>query len=264
MIVGCKDFTEQVILGEIVAQLIESNGIAVERRFELGGDLCHRAMVAGQMDVYIEYTGTAYTAILKRQPISDANEVYRQVKDEYATKLGLLWLEPLGFNDTYAILVRGADARQLGLKTISDAARFAPEWRAGFGQDFMSRADGYAGFSKAYGLKFIAQPREMELSLSYRALAARQVDLIAGNSTDGLISTLDLFQLEDDRSYFPPYDAAPVVRKDLLDRYPELDAAFKKLAGSISEETMRKLNYAIDGEHMDVRSLAREFLATLR
>lgn len=264
VIVGSKDYTEQVILGEIVAQLIESKGIPVERRFELGGDLCHRAMLAGEMDVYVEYTGTAFSAILKRPPISDASEVYRQVKEEYASRFGINWMDQLGFNNTFAILVRGVQARELKLEAISDAARYAPQWRAGFGQDFMSREDGYAGFTRAYGLRFAEQPREMDLALSYRALASRQVDLIAGNSTDGLIATLDLYQLEDDRSYFPPYHAAPVVRREALERYPELEGALRLLAGKISEEKMRKLNYAMDGEHRDVKTLAREFVSAIR
>ncbi|HKA34363.1 MAG TPA: glycine betaine ABC transporter substrate-binding protein [Candidatus Binatia bacterium] len=258
--VGSKDFTEQVILGEIVAQTIESRtGLPVERRFDLGGNLAHDALVAGEIDSYVEYTGTALTAILKLPPISDAREVYRRVKAEYAARFHVEWLEPLGFNNTFAILVRGQDASKLGLKTIGDIAKYAPKWRAGFGQDFVSRPDGYEGFVRAYGLKF-AEVREMDLSLTYRALADGQVDVIAGNSTDGLIARLGLMQLDDDRHYFPPYDAVPVAREETLKRYPELRAALAALGGAISLEEMRRMNFAVDGEKRAPRDVADEFL----
>ena len=261
VIVGSKDFTEQVILAEMIAQTLESNGIEVQRKFELGGDLCHRAMVEGNMDVYVEYTGTAFTAILKHDPLTDPREVYNQVKQEYKSLFDIEVLEPLGFNNTFAILVRGSEARRLGLKSISDAARYAPKWRAGFGQDFMSRPDGYPGFARTYGLRFAEPPREMELALTYRALAVGQVDLIAGNSTDGLIDKLDLTQLEDDRRYFPPYEAVPLVRKQTLDRYPQVGDAIKRLAGRLTDAEMRRLNYAVDGEHRDVKAVVRDFLS---
>jgi glycine betaine/choline ABC-type transport system substrate-binding protein len=261
VVIGSKDFTEQVILGELVAQTIESRtGLSVERKFELGGDLCHRAMLSGEVDGYVEYTGTAFTAILKHQPITDPAEVYRRVKSEYAAAFNLEWLEPLGFNNTFAILVRGEAARGLGLETISDAARHAGDWRAGFGQDFMSREDGYPGFARTYGLRFKETPREMDLALTYRALAAGQVDLIAGNSTDGLIDKLDLYQLKDDRRYFPPYEAAPVFRADTLRRHPEIAEALRTLAGKLTDSEMRRLNYAVDGEKQSPRDVARAFL----
>lgn len=261
IVVGSKDFTEQVILGEIVAQALESEGFEVERKFELGGDLTHRAMIEGTIDSYVEYTGTAFTAVLKHDPITDSRAVYDQVKREYAERFNLIWLDPLGFNNTFAILVRGEVARRLNLKTISDAAPHAKLWRAGFGQDFMSRQDGYPGFAKTYGLNFADRPLEMDLALTYRALADGQVDLIAGNSTDGLISKLDLFQLEDDRHYFPPYEAAPVIRKETLDRYPQIREIAGRLAGRFTDAEMRRLNYAVDGEHRDVREVVREYLS---
>ena len=262
VVVASKDFTEQRILGELVAQAIETKtGIDVERRFELSGDICHRGIVAGEIDAYVEYTGTAFTAILKHDPITDPREVYNQVKSEYESQFNLEWLDPLGFNNTFAILVRGDDAQSLGLKTISDAARHAPRWRAGFGQDFMSRQDGYPGFARTYGLRFAEAPREMDLSITYQALANRQVDLIAGNSTDGLIDKLRLFQLEDDRHYFPPYEAAPIVRKETLERFPEIRGAIKSLAGKLTDAEMRRLNYAVDSERRDVKEIVREFLS---
>jgi osmoprotectant transport system permease protein len=258
--VGSKDFTEQLILGELLAQAIEANnGMQVERRFELGGTLAHEALLAGEIDTYVEYTGTALLAILKAQPASDPEEVYRRVRSAYVSQFDVDWAEPLGFNNTFAILVRREDAHKYGLKTVSDAARVAPQWRAGFGQDFMSRADGYHGFVRTYGLRF-REAREMDLSLTYRALAEKQVDLIAGNSTDGLITRYGLIQLEDDRRYFPPYDAVPVVRRAALEKHPELRGVFERLGGILSVEEMRKLNYAVDGEHKQARDVVREFL----
>ncbi|MBZ5551155.1 MAG: ABC transporter permease subunit [Acidobacteriia bacterium] len=261
IVVGSKDFTEQVILGELIARQIErKTGLDVERRFELGGDLCHRALLAGEIDVYVEYTGTAFAAILKHQPRADPGAVYDQVRREYAEKFGLVWLAPLGFNNTFAILVRGDEARRLNLQKISDVSRYAPHWRAGFGQDFMSRADGYPGFSQAYILNFVEPPREMDLALTYRALANGQVDLIAGNSTDGAIEQLGLVALQDDRHYFPPYQAAPVVRKAVVERYPQVADALNALGGTVSDQQMRRLNYRVDSEHRDVKQVVNEFL----
>ena len=258
--VGSKDFTEQVILGEILAQAIEGKtGSKVVRRFDLGGNLAHDALIAGEIDVYIEYTGTGLLAILKSKPLKDPREVYRIVKDEYATRFNLEWTEPLGFNNTFAILVRAEDAQKLGLKTVSDAARVSQQWRAGFGQDFMSRPDGYPGFARTYGFHF-QEIREMDLSLTYRALAEKQLDLIAGNSTDGLISRYGLVQLDDDRKYFPPYDAVPVVRQATLEKHPKLRGLLKELGGILTVEEMRKLNYAVDGEKRQAKDVAREFL----
>jgi glycine betaine/choline ABC-type transport system substrate-binding protein len=258
--VGSKDFTESSLLAEIVAQMLEARGVTVERRFELGGNLPHEALVAGTLDLYPEYTGTSYTAILRHAPITDPRAVYDQVKQEYASNFKVEVSAPLGFENTFAILLRGNDARQLNLKTISDAAPLTPKWRAGFGQDFMSRADGYPGFSKAYKLKF-AEVREMDLSLTYIALSSRQVDLIAGNSTEGRIAQLDLVQLADDRRYFPPYEAVYLVRQDTLARVPQLRDALAKLANAISTDEMRQLNYEIDGNKRDPKEVVRVWLA---
>jgi osmoprotectant transport system permease protein len=258
--VGSKDFTEQVILGEILAQAIEAKtGLQVVRRFDLGGNLAHEALVAGELDLYVEYTGTALLAILKSRPVTDPQEVYRRVKADYADRFKLEWTEPLGFNNTFAILVRGDDAKRLRLKTITDASKISAQWRAGFGQDFMSRSDGYPGFAQTYGFHF-QEIREMDLSLTYRALAEKQVDLIAGNSTDGLISRYGFFQLEDDRHYFPPYDAVPVARQATLQQHPEVRGVLKQLGGILTVDEMRKLNYAVDGEKRQPGDVAREFL----
>jgi glycine betaine/choline ABC-type transport system substrate-binding protein len=255
--VGSKDFTESVILAEILAQALEKKGIVVERQFELGGNLAHDALLANQIDVYPEYTGTAYTAILKHQPVTNPQEVYEQTQREYAEKFNLSLSPPLGFANDFAILVRGDVARKLNLKTISDAVPHARSWQAGFGQDFMSRADGYAGFAKAYNFNFAKQPREMDLSLTYRALAAGEVDLIAGNSTDGLIASLDLFQLEDDRRYFPPYEGVFVARADKSETLRE---TFERLNRAVSTEEMRKLNFEVDGNKLAPREAANKWL----
>jgi osmoprotectant transport system permease protein len=259
--VGSKDFTESVILAEILAEILaqtlEKKGFRVEKQFELGGNLAHDALLANEIDVYPEYTGTAFTAILKHQPVTNPQEVYEQTKREYAEKFALNLSPPLGFSNDFAILVRGDVARKLNLKTISEAVPQSRGWQAGFGQDFMSRADGYKGFAEAYNFNFQKQPREMDLSLTYRALAASEVDLIAGNSTDGLIAALDLFQLADDRKYFPPYQAVFIARRDKSELLRE---TFDQLNNAISTEEMRKLNYEVDGNKLAPKDAANKWL----
>jgi osmoprotectant transport system permease protein len=261
IVVGSKNFTEQVILGEVVAQTIERDtGLPVQRRLNLGGTLiCDRALTTGDIDVYVEYTGTALTAVFHRPITTSADAAFEDVRQQYA-RTGRTLLPALGFDNTFAILVRGQDARSLGLKTIDDAARVAPGWRAGFGYEFLERPDGYPGLANAYGLRFKGEPHVMDLSLSYRALASRQVDLIAGDATAGLISALDLVQLEDSRHYFPPYAAAPVARAQTLLRYPQVRKSLEHLGGKITAADMRRLNYAVDVEHKDVARIVAEFL----
>jgi osmoprotectant transport system substrate-binding protein len=233
----------------------------VERRFYLAGTyICQQAILAGRIDVYPEYTGTALTAILKQNAGFDKQDVYRRVKSEYEHRFGLTLGPSLGFNDTFAMEVRGEDARRLDLKTLSQAAVFAPQWRAGFGYEFMERPDGYRGLAATYGLHFAEQPRIMDLGLLARALKDRQIDLAAGNATDGLIQALDLFVLGDDRHYFPPYEAVPVIRRQTLDEHPEVARALAELAGKISDEEMQRLNYEVDGQHRDAADVVREFL----
>lgn len=260
VVVGSKDFTESILLAEILAQMLETRGTVVVRQFELGGNLPHEALASGRLDLYPEYTGTSYTAIFHHQPISDPRVVYDQLKKEYAEQFNVEVGPPLGFENTFAILVRGAEARKLNLKTISDAVPHARRWRAGFGPDFIPRADGYPGLSKAYGLKFATEPRDMDLSLTYIALASGKVDLIAGNSTEGRIAALDLFQLADDKRYFPPYEAVFLVRKDTLSRVPALSEVLSRLAGSIPTEDMRRLNYEVDANKRTPAEVAREWI----
>ena len=263
IVVGSKNFTESDLLAEIVAQQIERRtGIPVERRLHLGGTfVCHEAITTGAIDLYVEYTGTAFTAILKQPPIAAADSVLRFVKAAYERQFQLRWTAPLGFNNTFAILVRHADATRYGLQTITDLARVAPHWKAGFGYEFLERTDGFAGLAARYGLHFSQPPTAMDLGLTSRALADGKVDVIAGNSTDGQIAALGLAQLADDRGYFPPYQAAPVIRSAVLEQYPKVAAALAELGGKISDSEMRRLNALADVEHRDIADIAREWLA---
>jgi osmoprotectant transport system substrate-binding protein len=262
LVIGSKNFTEQVILGEMLAQHLEAKtGLRVERRFYLAGTyICHQALLAGRIDAYVEYTGTALTAILKQSTESNPENVYDQVKREYASRFGLEVMDALGFNNTFAIVIRGETARRLSLRTLSEAAPYTARWRPGFGYEFMERPDGYQGLVQAYHLTFGQPPRIMDLGLLYRTLLEKQVDLVAGNSTDGLIAARDLAILEDDKHYFPPYQAVPITRRETLKRHPEVREALNELAGKITDEEMRRLNYAVDGEHRDVVEVVREFL----
>jgi osmoprotectant transport system substrate-binding protein len=262
IVIGSKNFTESLMLGELLAQQIEGHThLKVERRFYLAGTyICQQAILAGRIDIYPEYTGTALTAILKQKVGGDKAEVYQQVKGEYETRLGLTLGPPLGFNDTFAMEIRGADAHRLGLKTLSQAAAYAPQWRAGFGYEFMERPDGYAGLAAAYGLHFAGPPRIMDLGLLAPALKDHQIDIAAGNATDGLIPALDLFVLEDDRHYFPPYEAVAVMRQQTMREHPEVAQAIDELRDKISDREMQQLNYALDGQHRDVKDVAHEFL----
>jgi osmoprotectant transport system substrate-binding protein len=262
VVIGSKNFSESLILGELLAQQIEANThLKVERRFYLAGTyICQQAMLSGRIDIYPEYTGTALTAILKQKVGGDKSEVYSRVKSEYEARLGLTLSPPFGFNDTFAMEIRGDDARRLGVKTLSQAAAFAPQWRAGFGYEFMERPDGYTGLAGAYGLHFASPPRVMDLGLLAPALRAHQIDIAAGNATDGLIPALDLFVLDDDRHYFPPYEAVAVIREQTLQQHPEVAQAIADLGGKISDREMQQLNYALDGQHRDVKDVAHEFL----
>jgi osmoprotectant transport system permease protein len=259
--VGSKNFTEQIILGEIVAQQLERAGLTVERRLNLGGTfICDQALRSGDIDVYVEYSGTADIAVFKNPPDTDPARVLERIRGRYADG-GLTVLPPLGFQNTFAILVRGEDARRLHLRTIEDAAAVSRSWQAGFGYEFLQRADGYPGLSRKYGLTLAAAPRAMDLSLIYRALATRQVDLIAGDATSGLIAAYDLFMLDDNRHYFPPYDAVPVARAAALLKRPAMRAALERLGGRITIDDMRRMNQAVDAGRQDASAVARAFLA---
>ena len=260
IVVGSKNFTEQVILGELLAQAIERDtGLIVERRLNLGGTMvCDEAVRRGDIDVYVEYTGTALTALFN-EPVGSPAQVLPRVRELYAAR-GVTLLPSLGFNNTFAILVRSDAARQHNLSRISDLARVASGWRAGFGYEFLERPDGFTGLTRTYGLRFREAPRVMDLNLIYRALAAAEIDVTAGDATSGLIQALGLTVLEDDREYFPPYDAVPVAHAATLLRYPEVDTAIRRLSGRISAVDMQRMNHAVDGLRRDPRDVAREFL----
>jgi len=263
VVIGAKDFTEQVVLGELLAQEIEAaGGGVVERRFWLAGSyLCQQALVSGRIDGYVEYTGTALTAILKQPLDRDRARVDATVTRLYEEKYQVRVGSGLGFEDTFAMVVRGDDARRLRLRTISDVVGKPEISRLGVGYEFAERPDGLRGLTAAYGLRFVGEPRTMELGLLYRALAAHQVDIVAGNSTDGAIKALDFVALEDDKHYFPPYEAVPLVREDSLKRWPQIGVAMEKLAGRVSADEMRAMNLAVESQHRDVGDVVREFRA---
>ncbi|MGC1225333.1 MAG: glycine betaine ABC transporter substrate-binding protein [Candidatus Sulfotelmatobacter sp.] len=262
IVIGSKNFTESLMLGELLAQEIEARThLKVERRFYLAGTyICQQTIHAGRIDIYPEYTGTALTAILKQKVGNDKADVYQRVKQEYEKRFGLTLGPPFGFNNTFAMEIRGEDARRLHLKTLSQASQYAPHWRAGFGYEFMERPDGYKGLAAAYDLHFAAPPRIMDLGLLAPALKDHQIDIAAGNATDGLIPAFDLFVLEDDRHYFPPYEAVAVVRQQTLQQHPEVAQALTVLGNTISDREMQQMNYALDGQHREAKDVAREFL----
>lgn len=265
LVVGSKNFTEQVILGEIAAQQLERRlGAPVTRKLDLGGTLlAHEALVAGDIDLYPEYTGTAWSAVLKLPPPPDPAAVFARVAAEYRSRWNLAWLKPLGFDDTFALVIRGDDARGRGIATLSDAARRQPGWRLGVGYEFLDRPDGLAALQKTYALPLVGSPRTMDLGLLYKALEAKDVDMVAANATDGLLSVLDVVALEDDRHCFPPYEAAFVVRSEALAREPRAGAALEELSGTLTATGMRRLNQQVAGEHRRAADVARDFLAGL-
>jgi osmoprotectant transport system substrate-binding protein len=257
--VGSKNFTEQLVLGELLAQMLEAAGVSpVDRRFYLAGTyICQQALLAGRIDMYVEYTGTALAAVLKEKPSSNPAQVFATVKREYARRFGLEVFPSLGFNNSFAIVMRGEDARQAHVQTLSQLAGVAPKLRLGVGYEFMERPDGYQGLVSTYGLKFAEAPRVMDLGLLYRALESRQVDVAVGSNTDGLIAALGLVVLEDDKHYFPPY-----VRRETLERYPQVRQVLLRLAGHITAQEMRRMNYAVDGQKKDAAEVVREFIQT--
>ncbi|MEH2091684.1 glycine betaine ABC transporter substrate-binding protein [Nostoc sp.] len=261
IIVASKDFTEQDILGELLAQQIEATtNLKVARRPRLGGSfVCHSAITAGKIDAYIEYTGTSFTAILKQKAVNDPKEVYEKLKQAYSQQFNLEVMPSLGFENTFAMIVRGEDARRYNIQTLSQATQYTPQWRGGFGYEFLEREDGFPGLAKTYDLRFAKSPQIMDLGLIYRALIQKQVDMVAGNSTDGQISRLGLVVLKDDKHYFPPYETVPIVRQEILKKYPELRTAIASLAGKISADEMRQLNYLVEGELRDVKDVVQEF-----
>jgi osmoprotectant transport system permease protein len=264
VVVGSKNFTEQVVLGELLAQALEAEGLAVTRRLNLGGTfICDRALRSGDIDLYVEYTGTAVSAIFHESVPRDPAEALARTRERYAAE-GVTVLPPLGFNNTFAILVRAQDARDLGLRDIGDLARVQDRFTPGFGYEFLQRADGYPGLVSTYGLSFARAPVAMDVALIYKALADRRVDVIAGDATSALIDALDLAMLEDTRQYFPPYDAVVVARTAVVLERPEVQRAMARLAGRIPAADMRAMNRAVDVDRQDPGVVARAALARVR
>jgi glycine betaine/choline ABC-type transport system substrate-binding protein len=263
IVVGSKNFTEQVILGEIIAQHLESRlHQPVVRKLDLGGTmLAHQALLAADIDLYPEYTGTAFTNILKRSGVNDSAVVLDRVRTEYASGFRLDVLDPLGFNSSFAMTVRGDDARARHLETLSDAAADSAGFSLGAGYEFLTRPDGYPALTATYPIKWTTAPKSMDLGLLYTALLGKQVSMVAANTTDGALVKLDVKVLQDDKHAFPPYQACIVVRSDLLASSPDVRKALAELSGKISDDTMRSMNYAVDVEHKQVRDVARDFLA---
>lgn len=263
--VGSKNFTEQVILGEILAQHLERGlHLKVDRKLNLGGTLlAHQALLDRDLDMYPEYTGTAFTNVLKQEPISDPSVVLDRVRAQYLS-LQLQWLDPLGFNNSFAIAVSGADARAHQFATLTDAAKYAPGFALGAGYEFMQRPDGYGTLNAAYPIHWTASPKSMDLGLLYTALQQKLVNMIAGSTTDAMLAVQDVKVLQDDKNAFPPYQACIVVRSSTLAATPGLKESLSQLSGKISDDVMRKMNYEVDGKHRQVADVAREFLETLR
>ncbi|MFQ5743917.1 MAG: glycine betaine ABC transporter substrate-binding protein [Acidobacteriota bacterium] len=259
--IGTKNFTEQLVLGELMAQIIEARtDLSVERHFNLGGTMiCHGALVSGEIDMYAEYTGTALTAIVESDAVSDPQQVFRIVSDAYRDRFAAEWLEPFGFNNTYAITVRKDDAQRRGWKRISDLGAEASQLRAGFTSEFAERPDGYPGLRSAYGLSF-AEVRDLDAALMYDALVKGEVDVICAFATDGRIAAYGLETLEDDRQFFPPYYGAPDVGAATLQAHPELRDLLAELAAELDDQTMRRLNYEVDEKKRSAREVAGEFL----
>lgn len=266
IVVGSKNFTEQLILGQILAQYLgQACSAPTDGRFYLGGTyICHQALLAGRIDTYVEYTGTAVAAVLKEKFSHDRSQVFEQMKAGYKQRFNLDVMPPLGFNNSFAMIVRGDDAKLMGISKLSELGRHAPEMILGVGYEFLERADGFPGLARTYDLRFRKPPVVMDLGLLYNALEHKSVDIIAGNNTDGLIQALGLEVLEDDRAYFPPYDAVPVARPELLQRFPPAQPAFVALGGKLSADEMRKLNYDVDGRRLDASDVAKQFLLQLR
>jgi osmoprotectant transport system permease protein len=263
VVVASKPFGESYLLAEMFAQLLEAHGIAADRRLGLGAtEIAFRALRRGAVDVYPEYTGTGLLVILREPPAGDARAVYGQVSREFQDRFGMRWLPPLGFQNTYAIAVRRETAERLGLRTLSDLARVGPTLRAGLTPDFIGRADGLPGLQKAYGIRF-REERALLAAVKYQALAAGEVDVIDGYATDGLIARYDLVVLEDDRGFFPPYEAAALLAPGFAERRPAAVAALTELSGRLSEVRMRALNRRVEVDGEPVTRVAADALGEL-
>lgn len=265
IVVGSKNFTEQMVVGNIAAELLEAHtSLKVEKKLHLGGtNVCFEALKRGSanngIDIYVEYTGTGLVNILQMEVKTDPQEVYETVKKEFKNRWNLIWLEPWGFNNTYTLAVKEEFAKQNNIETFSDLAKFADQLIFGCTMEFIERPDGYPGFKKAYGFSF-KEAKAMDPGLMYAAIDNDLVQVISAFATDGLLVAHNLKILKDDKNFFPPYHAAPLVNGEVLEKYPGIAEALNKLANSITDEDMQKLNYKVDGEGKDPAQVAREFL----
>jgi osmoprotectant transport system permease protein len=260
VIVASKPFGESYLLAEMFAQLLEARGIAADRRPGLGAtEVAFRALRSDAIDVYPEYTGTGLLAILGEPAATDPQLVFARVASAFAERFGIRWLSPLGFQNTFALAMRRRDASRLAIRTLSDLASASPKLRAGFSADFLGRGDGLPGLSRAYGLRF-ARVQPLLQAVKYRALAAGEVDVIDGYSTDGLIARYDLVVLADDRGFFPPYEAAALVGPRLQRDNPRAVAALTELSGRLNDSTMRELNRRVEVDGEPIAQVASEAL----
>jgi osmoprotectant transport system substrate-binding protein len=260
--IGSKDFGENIVLGEMFAQLIEKHSdLSVDRKLNMGGTfICFEAIQKGDIDIYPEYTGTALTAQLKLDVISDPDEAYRVVAEEFDRQFGVKWLDPFGFNNTYTLAVTDAVYQQYGIETYSDLAEISEGLVFGAEHEFFDRQDGFDGLVEVYNMTFKGEPKKMNVSLKYQAIGNGDMDVTDAFATDGPIKQYNLKVLEDDKGFFPPYYAAPIVRKETLDKHPELEGILNMLAGRIDDEAMTELNYRIDVESHDIEVVAKDFL----
>lgn len=262
IVIGSKDFSENILLGEIFSQLIEAKtDIKVERKLNLGGTfVCFEAIKNGQIDIYPEYTGTGLTAQLKMDVIGEPDEAYRVVAEEFNKQFDIKWLSPLGFNNTYTLAVNDKVYQQYGVETFSDLAKISENLVFGAEHEFFDRQDGYEGLVEKYSLKFKGEPKKMNVSLKYQAIGNGDMDVTDAFATDGAIKQYNLKVLTDDLGFFPPYYAAPIIRNATLERYPELEDVLNTLANAIDDATMTELNYKVDVEGKNVATVAKEFL----
>lgn len=264
--IGSKDFSENIVLGEIFAQLIEAKtDLKVVRKLNMGGTFVNfEAIKNGQIDLYPEYTGTALTAQLKMDVITDAEETYRIVSEEFDRQFNIKWLEPLGFNNTYTLAITNEIYEKYGIETFSELATISENLVFGAEHEFFDRQDGFDGLVQTYGMKFKGEPKKMNVSLKYQAMGSKDIDVTDAFATDGQIIQYNLKILKDDKNFFPPYYAAPIIRKEVLEKYPELEEILNSLAGLIDDETMTELNYKIDVENQDIKKVAENFLKEKR
>jgi len=262
VVVGSKDFNENIVIGEIFAQLIEAKtDLTVERKLNMGGTfVCHEAIKNGDIDIYPEYTGTALTAQLEMDVISDPDEAYAVVSEEFHNQFGIKWLDPLGFNNTYALAITDELYQEYGIETCSELVAISSDLVFGAEHEFFDRQDGYDGLVEAYGFTFKGDPVKMNVALKYQAIGSGDVDVIDAFSTDGEIMQYNLHVLEDDKGFFPPYYLAPIIREDTLEEYPELEDVLNSLGGMIDDAAMTELNYKISVEGQDIETVATEFL----